>query len=70
MIELHVIKGIVIILEEVPPADVVDIAIGIVIEAIAEDRDEIPRIKDPISVGVEGPRVIGIILNVEDPVAV
>jgi hypothetical protein len=42
VLEPHVVEGIVILLEEVPAADIVDIAIVIVIDAIAEDRHEIP----------------------------
>ncbi len=70
MIEIYVVEGIVIILKKVPPADVVHIAVTVVIDPITEDRDEIPGIKDPILVGIEDPGVINIVLDVEHSVLI
>lgn len=70
VMELHVVEGIVIVLEEVPAVDIVDIAIAIVIDAVAEDGYEIPGIEDLVAVNIEDPRVVGVILNIEYAIAI
>jgi hypothetical protein len=74
---LHLIEGVVVVPEEVPARDVVDVAVAIVIDPIAEQRDEVAGVTHPVGVaarvlarfGIDA-GVVGPVGHVEDAVAV
>src|SRR5690606_32866100 len=66
----RIVVGIVVVLEEVPARDVVDVAVAVVVDAIREGEDEVARVDDAIRIAVGHARVRGVIGDRELTVAV
>ena len=49
---LRVVVGIVVVVEEVPPGDVVHVAVAVVVPAVGQLQDQIARIEDAVSVDI------------------
>ncbi len=68
------VVGVVVVVEEVPSGDVVDVAVGVVVDGVAEDRDQVRGVERPVGFvvarGGRDPRVAGEVRDVEGPVAV
>ena len=71
-----VVEGVVVVLVKVPPGDVVDIAVGVGVDPIREDLDQVLGIDDAIAVHVTHPAVLRVravgevVADVENPVLV
>ncbi len=72
----HLVERVVVVFEEVPAADVVDVAVSVVVVSVREQEDEVLRIDDAVAVLVLHARVLlvpvvgQVVADVEDPVAV
>ncbi len=64
---LDVIRGVVVLLIEVPAGDVVHEAVAIVVDAVGEGADHVLPVAKAVSVGIGH---AGIVVDVHDPVAV
>jgi len=68
----HVVERVVVGPQEVPPGDVVDVPVRVVVDAVTERRikDQVLRIKQPVVVAIGDRGVIGIPRAVEPAIAV
>ncbi len=68
------VEGVVVVVEEVPAGDVVDVAVGVVVAAVGEGRDQVGGVEDLVGLAVarrdRDPRVAGVVADVEGAVVV
>ncbi len=67
---LHLVEGIVVVVDEVPAGDVVHVAVAVAVHSVAERRDQVLGIEKPVAVAVADARVGGVVGDVEDAVVV
>src|SRR5262249_59559624 len=66
----HLVERVVVVVQEVPARDVVDVAVGVAIGAVAEGADHVLRIEQPVPVGILHAGVCGVVGDVEHAVIV
>ena len=68
------VEGVVVVVEEIPAGDVVDVTVAVVVRAVREGGDQVGAVEHRVRLGVAGihrdPRVVGEIANVDEAVAV
>lgn len=66
----HVVEGIVVVLVHIPAADIVDVTVAVVVDAVAERLDDVSWIENAVAVQIADSGIGGVVLDVEHAIAV